>query len=290
MVFGKDGKDGKDIVRGWMSQKASKSDFSMVWCKDGKDGKDGKDSFELFRYLTKCKNIQTDQWEKVFAKDSKGGNDFDLHQFLIFTMLLQVPLVMAAFDEDPLASLPGDVQGPGSEDVPPPPNLHLTDAGIRALLNRKPRRPQPLLERFCLACKRSTFSKCRFLKSDFVESGSQPQASSQQTALQHHCITAFAATLLSKVGSRLLQAHCQDESKWNPGWAALRPPSFMSMLFFFVWFLHRCLVVSCISLQALSVMTATPFANVATHIWRKLKLSDSQMHCTHQAFNLQLFN
>ena len=85
-------------------------------------------------------------------------------------------VVMAEVDEvEPLDSLPGCDQDQGFRNsfaatpLPGGATLSLTDAGIRAIIGRKFQRPKPLVERFCIGCGRSTWSRDRFVKTDFLE-------------------------------------------------------------------------------------------------------------------------
>ena len=80
---------------------------------------------------------------------------------------------MADFEEeDPLHSLAGDIGV--VPDPPAPVGLRLTEAGVRALLNRpKVPRAKPLLELTCVGCGRTTFHKCRFVRCDYLELGAE---------------------------------------------------------------------------------------------------------------------
>ena len=85
--------------------------------------------------------------------------------------------------EDPIESLPGGDFGPNGQGGAGAGlmnfgqvngvALKLTEAGVRALLGRKHERSKPYLELKCKGCGRTTWSKCKFLPSSYLEPGAQ---------------------------------------------------------------------------------------------------------------------
>ena len=74
------------------------------------------------------------------------------------------------FNEDPLASVPGDAGADHPGAFTGIPGFRMTNHGLRQLLGKKKVRGKPLVQLQCCGCGVTTLSTCRFIDEDWIES------------------------------------------------------------------------------------------------------------------------